>query len=75
MSIVKIVLNINGVDTPISMDDAKVLFEDLKQIFDPVKVVNIPTMFPQGPIPRDVGHPFDDYKKTWPTLDPNAIRD
>ena len=33
MSIVKIVLNINGVDTPISFDDAKKLYQDLQVIF------------------------------------------
>lgn len=33
MSIVKIVLNINGVDTPVSIDEAKKLYNDLKVVF------------------------------------------
>lgn len=68
MSIVKIVLNINGVDIPVSIDEAKKIFNDLKVVFG-----NEVYWTPQ---PRDnIGVPFDGYRKDWPNIDSSKFVD
>lgn len=60
---VKITLNINNSEITLTMDEARALFNDLKQIFDPAPSFPLNTPIPRTP--GDIGYPID-HQKRWP---------